>query len=164
MTPSGIARRRQLFEGRLMQTFLPYADFVKTAKVLDRQRLGKQRVEAMQILRTRAGDTSGWQHHPAVRMWSNHERWLARYGMLMCLEWITRGYNDTCYDKIHALSARFSILTFRPPEWLGRNDFHASHRSNLLRKDPQHYGQFGWREPPDLPYVWPVERRTESAV
>ena len=33
---------------------------------------------------------------------------------------------------------------------------HASHRSNLLRKEPAHYTQFGWTEPPDLPYVWPV--------
>lgn len=33
---------------------------------------------------------------------------------------------------------------------------HASHRSNLLRKEPEHYTQFGWTEPPDLAYVWPV--------
>jgi hypothetical protein len=33
---------------------------------------------------------------------------------------------------------------------------HDSHRSNLLRKDPQWYGQFGWTVPDDLPYVWPV--------
>lgn len=33
---------------------------------------------------------------------------------------------------------------------------HASHRSNLLRKEPEYYTQFGWTEPPDLPYVWPV--------
>ena len=33
-----------------MQTFLPYADYTRTAKCLDRQRLGKQRVECKQIL------------------------------------------------------------------------------------------------------------------
>ena len=42
------------------------------------------------------------------------------------------------------------------PSWLGDLDFHASHRSNLLRKDPEWYGQFGWNDPHDLPYVWPV--------
>jgi hypothetical protein len=42
------------------------------------------------------------------------------------------------------------------PPWWGDPAFHASHRSNLLRKDPVWYGQFGWAEPPDLPYVWPV--------
>jgi Pyrimidine dimer DNA glycosylase len=34
-----------------MQTFLPYPDFVACARVLDSRRLGKQRVEALQILR-----------------------------------------------------------------------------------------------------------------
>lgn len=35
-------------------------------------------------------------------------------------------------------------------------DFHASHRSNLLRKDPVWYSQFNWTEPNNLPYVWPI--------
>jgi len=41
------------------------------------------------------------------------------------------------------------------PAWLGTDTFHASHRSNLLRKDPDYYGQWGWTEPSDLPYIWP---------
>lgn len=41
------------------------------------------------------------------------------------------------------------------PPWLGDSDFHASHRSNLLRKDPEYYGEFNWTESPDLEYVWP---------
>jgi hypothetical protein len=32
-----------------MQTFLPYEDFTLSAQVLDYRRLGKQRVEALQI-------------------------------------------------------------------------------------------------------------------
>ena len=35
-----------------MQTFLPYESFEDTAKVLDYRRLGKQRVEGMQIINT----------------------------------------------------------------------------------------------------------------
>lgn len=34
-----------------MQTFLPYEDFNQSTAVLDRQRLGKQRVEALQLLK-----------------------------------------------------------------------------------------------------------------
>ena len=33
-----------------MQTFLPYPDFHESAKVLDMKRLGKQRVEVLQLL------------------------------------------------------------------------------------------------------------------
>lgn len=51
-----------------MQTFLPYPDFRATAKVLDRQRLGKQRVETKQILLAleRPGTPTGWGRHPQL--------------------------------------------------------------------------------------------------
>jgi hypothetical protein len=42
-----------------MQTFLPYPDFRKSAEVLDRQRLGKQRVEGLQLINSLAGITNG---------------------------------------------------------------------------------------------------------
>ena len=41
---------------------------------------------------------------------------------------------------------------------MGDPAFHASHRSNLLRKDPTYYGAFGWAEDATLPYVWPVTK------
>jgi len=51
-----------------VQTFLPYTDFIKSAKCLDYKRLGKQRVEAKQILNILLGETTkaGWTNHPAV--------------------------------------------------------------------------------------------------
>lgn len=44
-----------------MQTFLPYENFNKTAQVLDRKRLGKQRVETLTIFRTLSGINVGWE-------------------------------------------------------------------------------------------------------
>ncbi len=134
-----------------MQTFLPYPDFAESAKALDRLRLGKQRVEVLQLLKalTHGG---GWKNHPAAKMWRGHERYLALYGMTVCDEWTSRGYKDTCKERIKIY---FDSHIGMPPPWLGREEFHASHRSNLLRKSPEHYGQFGWTESPDLPYVWP---------
>ncbi len=137
-----------------MQTFLPLPNFTKTAKCLDRSRLGKQRVEVLQILRTLVGATSGWSNHPAVRMWRGHEGTLILYGCAICIEWKRRGYKDSCHDKIMQYADQYPIPT--PPPWIGNKAFHASHRSNLLRKNPEHYGQFGWSESQDLPYVWPV--------
>lgn len=140
-----------------MQTFLPYDDFAESARVLDRQRLGKQRVEVLQLLGALLNDgKAGWANHPAARMWRGHEGLLAYYGIVICNEWISRGYRDTCRGKISAFEPLCSIRTFDPPPWLGDEAFHASHRSNLLRKDAEWYGQFGWQEPDDLPYVWPV--------
>jgi hypothetical protein len=53
-----------------VQTFLPYPDFRSTARVLDQRRLGKQRVEALQVLRGLIRPGYGWRHHPAVKMWA----------------------------------------------------------------------------------------------
>jgi hypothetical protein len=157
-----------------MQTFLPYASFTHSARCLDRKRLGKQRVETKQLLLALGvpvGDhqptKSAWSHHPAARMWRGHEVALAGYGMVMCCEWRSRGYRDTLFDQFVAVRqaifdaavvSRADILGWRLPNWLGYESFHASHRSNLLRKDYGHYCQFGWHEPSDLSYVWPVEK------
>lgn len=133
-----------------MQTFLPLPSFQLSARVLDYRRLGKQRVEAMQILDVLTGlkPQSRWRNHPAVRMWKGYETSLMLYKDACIQEWIARGYRNTM-----SLS---NISTARMPPWLGDHGFHAAHRSNLLRKAPQHYAQFGWSEPDDLPYVWPI--------
>lgn len=131
-----------------MQTFLPYPDFESSARVLDRQRLGKQRVEVLQILNALNGESRGWTSHPATRMWRGYVPALVCYGLAICAEWRARGYVDNCAPKI----AAFSDSGPTPPPWLGDP---ASHRSNLLRKAPEHYGKFGWTEPHDLPYIWP---------
>ena len=40
-----------------MNTFLPHADFSKSAKILDKKRLGKQRVEVKQLVNEILGVT-----------------------------------------------------------------------------------------------------------
>ncbi len=131
-----------------MQTFLPYPDFLKTAQVLDYRRLGRQRVEAYQILRTLSGISDGWSNHPAVRMWSGYELALSAYMNSMIREWSRRGYKNRMF--LVELSEHYPC-----PPWLGDPEFHAAHRSNLLRKDPDYYRKYWPREPDDLPYVWP---------
>ena len=49
--------------------------------MLDPLRLGKQRVEALQILRALTVPGYGWRHHPAVKMWAGYEEALVRYGL-----------------------------------------------------------------------------------
>jgi len=139
-----------------MQTFLPYASFKDSAAVLDDRRLGKQRVECLQILQTLCGETAAWQNHPAVRMWRGHEGSLASYGMSVCLEWRGRGFRDTCLEKIHSLGHQSPTESWALPPWFGKPSFHASHKSNLKRKDPGYYGLWWPWVPEDLEYVWPA--------
>ena len=137
-----------------MQTFLPLPDFKASAAVLDRQRLGKQRIEVVQLLRALLVPGAGWANHPAAKMWRGYEMALARFGLCACAEWLARGYNDTRTAVILEMSAGLPD-TGNPP-WFGRDDFHSAHRSNLLRKAPDHYRAMWPHDPDDLPYVWPV--------
>ena len=53
------------------------------------------------------------------------------------------------------------------PPWLGDEEFHRSHQSALLRKDPDHYGPLFPGVPDDLEYVWPTpldEHRTAASA
>jgi hypothetical protein len=145
-----------------VQTFLPYPDFVATAGVLDRRRLGNQRSEALVILRVCRLPTYGWQNHPAVRMWRGYEEALISYGVAICDRWTTLGYRDTVKAKllVHAVEEARTQAQLasqrRLPPWLGDVRFHRSHQSALLRKDPGWYRQYFPDVPDDLPYVWPV--------
>lgn len=47
-------------------------------------------------------------------------------------------------------------LRIRFPPWVGSEEFHRSHASNLIRKVPAFYGPRFPEVPPDLPYIWPV--------
>src|SRR5580693_4140458 len=113
-----------------MNTFLPYPDFSCSAKCLDRQRLGKQRVEVIQLLRSLLVKGAGWSHHPASKMWRGFEASLALYGLFVCAEWRGRGYADSCMNVIAEIGARYGKDDPVPPPWLGDEAFHASHRSN----------------------------------
>jgi hypothetical protein len=149
-----------------VQTFLPYADFARTAEVLDRTRLGKQRVECIQIVRALTIPTYGWRHHPAALMWRGHLEALGAYSFAIIDEWTRRGHADTCAATIAADLAEAGVTHVRTqdqlaaadalPSWIGNPDFHVAHQSSLVRKDPEHYGPIFPGVPDDLPYIWPL--------
>ncbi|MFP5346244.1 MAG: MSMEG_6728 family protein [Actinomycetes bacterium] len=146
-----------------MQTFLPYADFGRCGAVLDPQRLGKQRVETLQILRALHLPEYGWANHPAVGMWRGRTEALVLYGLACVREWTSRGHLDSTHCSITEFAPGVAGRTQDDladqdllPSWLGHERLHLSHRSALLRKLPDWYRPlFGGELPDDLPYVWP---------
>ncbi|MFJ3202859.1 MSMEG_6728 family protein [Streptomyces sp. NPDC086989] len=153
-----------------MQTFLPYPSFDASAAALDQRRLGKQRVEAVQVLRGLIVPGYGWRRHPAVRMWAGYEEALVRYGLEICAAWTAAGRADTCaVTLVQDFTAGQSGRGPRSqeqlaadgdlPPWLGTPDFHRSHQSALVRKDPAFYREYFPDVPDDLPYVWPRSDR-----
>jgi hypothetical protein len=155
-----------------MQTFLPYPNFAESARVLDRSRLGKQRLEAIEILTiitgaiphglTKTGrnvaepsliDGQRYKHHrnhPAVLMWTGYPDALAAYYMAVVREWQIRGYQHNM--GFLRVPSRYGL-----PPWIGHQRFHISHQSRLVQKNPTHYRPVFPEAPDDLDYFWPTK-------
>jgi hypothetical protein len=113
----------------------------------------------MQLMSALTIEGKGWSNHPAAKMWKGYECALMRYQVAVCEEWLSRGYKDTCLEKTRMIHAAHHAGDLRVPPWLSDAAFHRSHRSNLLRKNPEHYSQFpGFEVPNDLEYVWPIPK------
>ena len=157
-----------------MQTFLPYADFELSARTLDRKRLGKQRVETIQVVRALTRPGNGWVNHPAVLMWRGFEEALGWYGFSCCQAWVELGFSDTCALTIATDLRAAGVDTVRTqpelaaadalPPWLGNEAVHRSHQSALVRMGQEHHRPLFPDIPDDLPYVWPVRSPTVIAA
>jgi len=156
-----------------MQTFLPLPSFYESTRILDWKRLGNQRLEAKSVLYIckrwdgcDMADILGisrrqaeylwkrYRNHPIILMWQGCEHTLARYGLIICEEWIAKGFVDN--QRQYFLAALELLPKSGLPHWFGNEDFHKSHRSNLLRKLPSHYQKYWPSERDDLPYIWPA--------
>ena len=145
-----------------MQTFLPVADFTESARLLDNPRLGKQRVECLQVLRALELPDYGWANHPVVTMWRGHTAGLVVYALAMVRVWRERGFADSTEALIAefapdaaGLSQAEAAAAGLLPSWVDDEELLASHRSNLLAKDPAFYRSRFPGDPDDLPYTWP---------
>jgi hypothetical protein len=82
-------------------------------------------------------------------MWTGYEAALQLYQNYTIAEWVRRGYKNNMEFEV------FDALDVVMPPWFGFDEFHKSHRSNLLRKDHEYYSKY-FDEPDNLEYYWPV--------
>lgn len=141
----------------MVNTFLPYSNYRKIAKTLDTKRLGKQRVEAKQILDA-IKKKNAWSNHPATKMWKNYSNSLREYYNCMLDEWVKRGYKNTMRK------AKVTKPVTKP--WFVKNKIlQLSHQASLLRKEPRHYKKYFTHVPPKYKkysYVWPSHLNKEQ--
>lgn len=140
-----------------MQAFVSFAAFDKSAEVMDWRRLGNQRGEVTQM-HNALTKGAGWGSHPATLMWKGYEDALLLFGVMVCTEWIARGYRDSTLVRYAAMLDMSSEIAM--PPWIGDERVHSTRRTALLFKDWQWYSQFGWQEAKDGPpasyeYFWP---------
>lgn len=140
-----------------MQTFMPHIGIAQSLMALDRARLGKQRVEARQLIRAIQGN-GYWGNHPAAQMWRYSLDALKYYYNTSLRVWAGRGYVNNMEIEV------IDDFNFKFPWWIGHKAFHLSHRSNLLRKMPEFYEEYNWQVRRNLEYLWPHPSRPEFTV
>lgn len=139
-----------------MQVFLPYPDFRQSVACLDKTRLGNQIWRECKTLLN-----GGWSNHPAAKMWADYKPALALYGWYGLQELHYK--NQIKLEPLTELKAYFEqimgdISKIILPPFIGNEDFHRSHRLNLLFKNPSHYSKFFSEPVPTTkpPYIWPI--------
>lgn len=145
-----------------MQTFIIDYNPNISAASLDNKRLGKQRVEALQIADCLLNKESRWVNHPAVKMWRGYEPYLVKVYILTIMnEWESRGFKNTkCAEWWQKLYQIVRNQRIKVPEWLDDN-FIEAHRSNLIRKLPEFYSSKFPNTESGLEYIWPAGRGDE---
>jgi hypothetical protein len=155
-----------------MITWLPDQNLVKSTNFLDHGHITNQAYEAATILHAIAGPGhhTGWSNLKGAAMWKGHDDGLALYLSLVIRQCRAQGIavpQNPPYDfekdyapnlGNHWLAPRLcAVADIVWPEWLGEEKVHSSHRSNLLRKKPDFYRQFGWTDDPEAEIYWPVQ-------
>lgn len=89
-------------------------------------------------------------------MWDGLPKTLSEYCLAILKEIKRRNLVLQKYNEYKKYFESFKdSKDIRSADFLGDEEFHISHRSNLLRKNSDHYKQFGWGDiPTDLPYKW----------
>jgi hypothetical protein len=146
-------------------TFLPYPDIEKSLKTLDKRRLGKQRVEASQIIKALKKETKGWVNHPATRMWEGCEFFLKHYYNESLRVWEEAGGKNKLLSPLTLTEEETQRLERGDkPLWWGWEPLHESHKAALLRKDEEFYKDIISDDSPYLllGYVWPHKHTSET--
>ena len=139
----------------MVNTFIIANTPQQCAKLLDYRRLGKQRVEAYQIINilTNKTNSKSWSNHPATKMWKDHVDALKYYYNCCVREWIERKYKNNM--QLYEINEENIVL----PWWFTWKPLQLSHQCSLLRKDNDHYKNIfklkeNEKEFMDHGYIW----------
>jgi len=133
----------------MIQTLLPFHNIYPSISCLSDEHLCEQRVNAKKILDTLENKSKTHRHHPAVKMWKGNEELLRGYLSSCITQWIKRGHSNNME------SPRVQHHKIKLPLWWG-GYIHSSHRAYLLRENPKHYAEWGWKINLATPVFWPI--------
>ena len=168
----------------MVNTFILSPDINTMFNDLDKKRLNKQKLEAKQIIENLiCYDETGkfknnYGNHSATQMWIGYTNHLKVYYNLCIKEWISRGYNNNMplyevenEEKYHIVNSEFidnaayfeDFNEYSFPPFCSFLPFIMSHKSSLLKKDPEYYADYA--NEPDMEdyylrgYLWPSHHK-----
>jgi len=104
---------------------------------------------------------------PEFRMWEYHETALAAYLVALEASLSTRGVFSFHHHRVRSTLFDFQRVNpevqFESPSWWEDVDVLRSHRSNLIRRWPDQYGETWRRTPKNMPYLWPFIDREQPS-
>jgi len=144
-----------------MQTFITDYDFSKSAKNLDRKRLGSQIYEGIHILASLLDKNEDLinpkrdvSNHPAAKLWIGYERELMNYIKVHMVEWADRGYSSDINIGNYLMLAAYILPFDNVPYWV-TDELIETHRSVLVKKDKLYYKEiFGYVAIKEMRYTW----------
>lgn len=140
--------------------WLPFVSSRQNLEILTDEHVFDVVFEGMQCLRNIYRDDVTWRD---ARMWVDAPASLLLYVTRAEREMVRRGYDpEPRVMSAHvALSREEWQLAPIPPWWFGSEELHMSHRSHLIRVNPEHYTRrLPFTTPLELPLIWPGERNT----
>jgi hypothetical protein len=141
---------------------MPHINSGATAASLSDTDLREQIGVVDRIVRGLEGDESGQEgDFLGLSMWTGFEYRLILHGMrlaheLIAIRHIAVAEGLTAYIAKIGIELEEAGDTDRTdPPWVGNLDVHRSHRSQLIRLDPQSYADRWPNTPPRMPALWP---------
>jgi hypothetical protein len=157
-----------------MQIYLPFTKIKLNVSILNELDLLHQRAVALTVAETITGQGKGWQWHPGVTMWLDNEPLLGHIALALDEEWARRSQTDERMTPagVRGLSKDYQLrinelgmakLSAPPPMpwWWGVKRFHDGNQSELIRHEPNWYGQLFKKTPNDLCEWWPRKEQNK---
>jgi hypothetical protein len=129
------------------------------AHFLDNKRLNKQILECDTLIDLHEGRRdNNWKNHTAFKMWIGYVSALKSYRDYMLSEWLKRGKKNK--RQFYGVNETDFIDI---PGFVYDDRVILSHRSNLVRKLPEFYKKYGWKDYGIEGYYWPCEVKTKRS-
>lgn len=160
-------------DGDILNTWLPYDNYAESADILTDRHIFMQLQDCTKLLYwltemplNRRTPSKAQLEHPCVIQWRGYVPSLYDYTLEIMMVAYERSSLTNKQEQISEMAENINILDGlvsnmkeETPSWLGNEDYHLSHKSNLIRLSRSAYESI-WPDVPDnLELIWPKGKK-----